>query len=107
MVGDKLELEKMIKRNKKSKQTKTARLTGNGGGPDKSNGTHWMQRIPPKGAALLSQILGPIHFVVQNRSPNNVKLVAEHGDLMDLPPDAVRATYARGVIRVENPSDKP
>jgi hypothetical protein len=90
-----------------TKKSKTAKPTGNGGGPDKPNGRHWTQFIPPKGTALLSQILGPIYFVVKNHSQDNVLLVAEHGDLMDLSPGAVRATYARGVIRVENPSDKP
>jgi hypothetical protein len=97
----------MTHRYKKSKQTKTAKLTGNGGRPDKPNESHWTQLIAPKGAALLAQILGPIHFVVKNHSQDNVLLVAEHGDLMDLSPGAVRATFARGVIRIENPSDKP
>jgi hypothetical protein len=68
---------------------------------------HWTQSIEPKSAALLSQMLGPIYFVVKNLGSNNLLLAAEHGDLMDLSPGAVRATYARGAIRVENPGEKP
>jgi hypothetical protein len=33
-------------------------------------------------------------------------LAAGHGDLMDLPAGAVRATYAHGIIRVENRGEK-
>jgi hypothetical protein len=33
--------------------------------------------------------------------------MAEHGDLMALPPGAVRATYAYGRITVENRGDNP
>ncbi len=86
---------------------KVRKIAGHGGGPDKPNGGHWTQLIGPKSAALLSEILGPVYFVVKNHSSNNVTLMAQHGDLMDLSPGAVRATYARGTIRVENPSDKP
>jgi hypothetical protein len=34
------------------------------------------------------------------------RLVAQQGDLMDLSPGAVRATYARGTITVENRGEK-
>jgi hypothetical protein len=67
---------------------------------------HWTQRIEPRGTALLSQTLGPIYFVIKNRSPNGVFLMAQYGDLMDLPPGKVRATYAAGTITVENRSEK-
>jgi hypothetical protein len=67
---------------------------------------HWAQWIEPKGAALLSETLGPVYFVVKNHGANNIRLVADHGDLMDLPPGAVRATYAYGIVRVENPGEK-
>jgi hypothetical protein len=67
---------------------------------------HWIERIEPRGTALLSQTLGPIYFVIKNRSPNSVFLMAEYGDLMDLPPGKVRATYAAGTITVENRSEK-
>jgi hypothetical protein len=67
---------------------------------------HWTQWIKPKGAALLSQMLGPIHFVVKNHGPNSIFLAAGHGDLMDVGVGDVRATYARRVINVENRSDK-
>jgi hypothetical protein len=67
----------------------------------------WTQWIEPRGAALLSEMLGPVYFVVKNRGSSNVTLIAHHGDLFDLSPGAVRATYARGIIRVENRSEKP
>jgi hypothetical protein len=91
-----------------SKKSKTANLTGTGGGwPDGPNGRFWTQWIRPKGAALLSQMLGPVYFVVKNHGANNVMLVAHHGDLIELPAGAVRATYARGTITVENKGEKP
>lgn len=90
---------------------KMTKLSGNGGGHGGrgSDGPigHWMQWIEPKGAALLSQMLGPIYFVVKNHGPNNVLLMAQYGDLMDLTPGAVRATYARGTITVENRGENP
>jgi len=66
----------------------------------------WTQWIEPREAALLSQMLGPIHFVIKNHGPCNVMLMAHHGDLMELPPGKTRATYARGTITVENRGDK-
>jgi len=92
---------------KASEKTKKIKLAGNRGGPDSPSGRFWTQWIEPKSAALLSEMLGPIHFVVKNYGSNNVVLVAGHGDLMDLRPGAVRATYARGIIRVENRSNEP
>jgi hypothetical protein len=68
---------------------------------------HWNQWIEPKRAALLSQTEGPIYFVVKNRGSNTVMLMEQHGDLMDLAPGAVRATYAYGTINVENRGEKP
>jgi hypothetical protein len=68
---------------------------------------HWTQWIEPKGAALLSQMLGPIYFVIKNWGSNNVFLMAQHGDLMDIVPGATRATYAAGTITVENRGEKP
>jgi hypothetical protein len=67
----------------------------------------WTQWIEPRGAALLSERLGPICFVVKNHGSSDVFLVAQEGDLMDLLPGSVRATYARGIIRVENRSEEP
>jgi hypothetical protein len=93
---------KSAKNSDKAKQAKSA---GNGGGPNVPTGK-WTQWIKPKGAALLSQTLGPIYFVIKNCGSNNVMLMAQQGDLMDLPPGAVRATYARGTINVENRGDK-
>src|SRR4051812_11667568 len=89
-----------------SKKVKTTKLAGNSGGPEGPGGRFWTQWIEPKGAALLSQTLGPIYFVIKNRGSNNVMLMAQNGDLTDLPPGAVRATYANGTITVENRGEK-
>jgi hypothetical protein len=86
------------------KTAKKAKLTSHGKGPDGPSG-HWTQWIEPKGAALLAETLGRAHFVIKNHGPNGVTLVAAHGDLMDLPAGAVRATYAFGTVRVENKSE--
>jgi hypothetical protein len=67
---------------------------------------HWTQWIPPSGAALISERLTPCHVVVKNHGAHTVMLVAQHGDLFDLAPGAVRATYASGFIRVENEDKK-
>jgi hypothetical protein len=90
-----------------SKKLKTTKLAGHSGGPEGPSGRFWTQWIKPKGAALLSQTLGHIHFVIKNRGAHTIRLVAQYGDLMDLPPGAVRATYARGTINVENRGDEP
>ena len=87
----------------RSKKMKTA--VGNGGGP-KGPSSHWTQWIPPKGAALLAQMIGRCRFIIKNHGPESVKLVAALGDLMDLPAGTVRATYACDMIRVENNSEK-
>ena len=94
---------KSLKNSHKAKQVKSA---GNGVGPNLPTGK-WTQWINPNGAAFLSQTLGPIHFVIKNHGPHTIRLVAHQGDLMDLPPGAVRATYARGTITVENSGEKP
>ena len=77
-----------------TKNAKKAKRVGRGGGPEGPSG-HWSQWIDPKGAALLSETLGRAHFVCRIRGPNGVTLVAAHGDLMDLPAGAVRATSSR------------
>jgi hypothetical protein len=69
-------------------------------------GRFWTQRIEPKGAALLSETLGPCYFVIKNHGPEGIRLVAGYGDLMDLPAGKVRATYAQGTIRAENLGEK-
>jgi len=68
---------------------------------------HWSQWIKPKGAALLSQTLGPVYFVVKNRGPNDIWLAAQCGDLIDVRAGDVRATYAHGTITVKNRGAKP
>jgi hypothetical protein len=80
--------------------------TSYGGGPKGSPVTHWSQWIEPKGAALLAQTLMPCHFVVKNHGPESLRLVAQNGDLMDLPSGKVRATYAHRTVTVENRSEK-
>jgi hypothetical protein len=70
------------------------------------SGRFWTQRIEPRGAALLAQMLGPVYFVVKNHGPDNIMLSAHQGDLKEVPRGAVRATYARGTITVENLGDK-
>jgi hypothetical protein len=70
-------------------------------------GRFFSEWIAPRGAALLSEMLGPIYFVIKNHGPDGVTLVASYGDLMDLPAGRVRATYAHGTIRVENRGEKP
>ncbi len=72
------------------------------GGQDDPSGRFWTTWIKPKGAALLSQTVGRCYFVVKNHGAHNIKLAAHHGDLMDLAPGAVRATYAHGTVTVEN-----
>jgi hypothetical protein len=67
----------------------------------------WTQWIKPRGAALLSKTLRPVLFVIKNHGPDNLFLVAGNGDLMDLSPGAVRATYASGTLRVENRGREP
>ena len=83
---------------------KVRKVAGVSGGPEGPSGRFWTQRIEPRGAALLSETLGRCYFVIKNHGPASVKLVAAHGDLMDLPAGAVRATHAHGVVRVENGS---
>jgi hypothetical protein len=75
-------------------------------GPEGPTGRFWTQWIEPHGAALISELLGPIYFVIKNHGPDGVMLVAAHGDMMDLPPGKVRATYAHGTVRVENKGEK-
>jgi len=70
-------------------------------------GGHWTVSINPRGAALIAQTLRPCHLVIQNHGPGQVWLVAGGGDLMDLTPGDLRATYVRGVLTVEVRDDKP
>ena len=87
-------------------RAKKTKLTGHSGGAEGPSERFWTMRIKPKGAALLSQTLRPCHFVIKNHGSNNIKLVAQQGDLMDVPPGAVRATYAHGTVTVENSGEK-
>lgn len=88
-----------------SKTTKKAKLTGNDGAPDGPIG-HWTQRITRERPALLSERGVRCYFVVKNHGPDGVYLEADYGDHYDLSPGAVRATYAHGIIRVENRGEK-
>jgi hypothetical protein len=93
-----------MRKSEKAKKTELARFSG---APEGPCGRFWTQWIEPRGAALLSQTLGPIYFVVKNHGPNAIWLAAEAGDLMDVRAGDVRATYAYGTIRVENRGEKP
>src|SRR2546423_13654765 len=93
----------MRKSSQKAKKTQVACL---GRAPEGHSGRFWTQWIEPKGAALISQTLRPCHFVIKNHGPNSIRLVTEYGDLMDLAPGAVRATYASGTLTVENGGEK-
>jgi hypothetical protein len=68
------------------------RRTGNG---------HWTVRVTRNQPALIAEMLRPCHLIIQNHGPATIKLVANDGDLMDLPPGALRATYASGLVRIE------
>jgi len=58
--------------------------------------------MDPVDRAEGSETLGSLYFVLKNHGAHTIRLVAQQGDLMDLSPGAVRATYARGTINVEN-----
>jgi len=89
-----------------SKKSKTAKLIGNGGGGPNGPSGHWTQEITRGTAALLSERGVRCYFVLKNHGPDAVFLVAEYGEHFDLPAGAVRATYAHGIIRVENRGEK-
>jgi hypothetical protein len=59
--------------------SKKKTAVGNGGGPKEPSG-HWTQWIPPKGAALLAQMMGRCRFIIKNHGPESVKLVAAGRD---------------------------
>jgi hypothetical protein len=95
-----------LKSVKNVRKAKKSKLAGHGGGPEDPGGRFWTQWIEPKGAALLAQTLRRCHFIVKNHGSNNIWLVAERGDLMELSPGVVRATYACGAVTVENWGEK-
>ena len=74
-----------LKSVKNLRKAKKVKLAGHGRGPEGPTGRFWTQWIEPKGAALLAQTLMPCHFVVKNHGPESLRLVAQNGDLMDLP----------------------
>ena len=90
---------------KNSGNAKKAKLTGNGGAPEGPIG-HWTQRITRERPALLSEHGVRCYFIVKNHGPDGAYLEADYGDHYDLPPGTVRATYAYGIIRVENRGEK-
>ena len=91
---------------KSSKKVKKAKLSGHSRGPKGPTGKFWTQWIEPKRTAFISENLMPVLFVIKNRGPAPVFLVAEHGKQMDVGPDAVHATYAWGKVWVENRDEK-
>jgi hypothetical protein len=74
---------------------------------DRPTGRFWSQWLRPRGVAFLAQTVGPMYFVVKNCGDGTVCLAADNGDLTDVPPGTVRATYAHGNITVKNRADKP
>jgi hypothetical protein len=68
---------------------------------------HWNVWVTRERAGLFAQMLRPCHVVVQNHGPAPVRLVAQDGDLMDLPPGCLRATYVRGTLIVEVRGEDP
>ncbi len=89
----------------KPTRAKKAKLTGNGGASDGRIG-HWTQRITRERPALLSERGVRCYFIVKNHGPDGAYLEADYGDHYDLPPGTVRATFAYGIIRVENRGEK-
>jgi hypothetical protein len=85
-----------------TKQTKAARP---GNRPDVPT-AHWTQVITREKPALLSERNVRCYFVLKNHGPDPVLLVAENGDYFVLRADAVRASYAHGIIRVEDRGKK-
>ena len=73
---------------KSSKKVKKAKLSGHSRGPRSDWKIFWTQRIEPKRTAFISENLMPVLFVIKNRGPAPVFLVAEHGKQMDVGPDA-------------------
>lgn len=71
-----------------------------------SRNGHWTISIKPRKAALIAQMLRPCHLVIQNHGPGQIWLVAQDGDLMDLPSGNLRATYVRGALTIEVRDDK-
>jgi hypothetical protein len=74
---------------------------------DRTTGKFWSQWLGPRGVAFLAQTVGPMYFVVKNCGAGRICLAADNGDLTDLPPGAVRATYAHGNITVKNLAEQP
>ena len=91
-----------VKNLRKAKMTK---LAGRDVRPERSIG-HWTQEITRGRPALLSERRVRCYFVLKNHGPDAVWLMAEHGEEFDLPAGAVRATYAQGIIRVEDRGEK-
>ena len=97
--------KKPAKSNAAPKRTRTVPAKRKSAVPESRTG-HWTQTIEPKRVAFISENLMPVHFVIKNHGPGPVFLVAQQGKHMDLGPDIVHATYACGIIRVENRDEK-
>jgi hypothetical protein len=69
-------------------------------------GRFWTIQVKPKETAHIAQTLPPCRLVIQNHGPGNVKLFAQRGDSMDLPPGNLRATYVSGEMTVESTDNK-
>jgi hypothetical protein len=69
-------------------------------------GRHWTILVKPMDSAFIAQMLRPCHLIIKNHGPGNVKLYAHNGDLMDLNPGNLRATYVSGEITVKSTDNK-
>jgi hypothetical protein len=65
-------------------------------------GQHWTVLVKPMDSAFIAQMLRPCHLIIKNHGPGNVMLHAHDGDLMDLNPGNLRATYVSGEITVKS-----
>ena len=72
-----------------------------------SRSGHWAILIDPHKMAFIAQTLRPCHVVIQNHGPGQSWLAAQDGDLMDLLPGQLRATYVCGSLTIEVRGAKP
>lgn len=86
--------------------TDKSRKVAHVGALEGPSGRFWSMRIEPEGMVVLLETLVHIFFVIKNLGPHTVRY-AQHGERIDIPPGAVRATFARGVIWVENTGENP
>jgi hypothetical protein len=89
-----------------SKKVRKSNLAAHDAALEGRSERHWTMPIKPGERVFIAQTLRPCHLVFKNHGPGNVKLFAGNGDLMDLPPGHLRATYVSGEITVESTGKK-